>query len=40
MIRSSSVGEGGSQMNIAKKVALALGSLLAAALAGGAHMRF
>jgi len=27
-------------MKIAKRVALALGSLLALALAGGAHMRF
>ena len=31
---------GGGAMKVAKRVALALGSLLALALAGGAHMRF
>jgi len=39
MLCPSDVGEGGA-MKIAKRVALALGSLLALALAGGAHMRF
>ena len=39
MLFLSDVGEGGA-MEFAKRVALALGSLLALVLAGGAHVRW